>query len=300
MDVYRVAVNSMALDGKLPHGDRRWAVFNDSFVNQHVTILDLANSIYTGHAYAAWHDGRRRTDNFISAQHVGIDMDTGDDRSRIDTLKQHDLVKMFGALIHTTPSHTEQNPRARIVFLLDQPVEDPIAYGAVVSFILTQFGSSDESCKDASRFFYGSQNCEIWWDDRLPNVLPLAYIRTLYARWRKTQPEQETPQRTNNKIVRLDDARAQRVEDATTKSNSPATLDDITRALATIDPWSIDYNRWIGVIAALKREYGDAAMMTAVNWAQGKNGEVEREWARLDTDRANSMHVGTILYMARG
>lgn len=204
---FKIAVNKMAT-GKLPQGDPLWARFNDSFVNCARDPIDLANDIYLGHAYTTWMQGRRSIENFVLAQHIAIDMDSGDERSSFDTLLQHDLVQMYGSLMHTTPSHTADHPRARIIFVLDEPITDAAKYQTAAKFMVAQFDGSDEACTDASRFFYGAYNCDMWFSD---NVLPLQQLRHFYRRWSKrskvtpsvapTQPE---------KIIKLDNYRQER------------------------------------------------------------------------------------------
>lgn len=175
--MYKIAVNTMALDGKLPAGDARWATFNDSFVNQELELIELANVIYTGHSYSGWHNGRRKLENFVCAQHIAVDMDTEDRRSTIETLSANTFVRTYAALIHTTASHTPDAPRARVLFLLDTPITDPNAYQVAAKFLISQFPGADPACSDASRFFFGAKNCEIWMRE---NVLPLAHLRRYY------------------------------------------------------------------------------------------------------------------------
>lgn len=188
---YRIAINKMSLTGKLAQGDPRWGQFNDSFVNQDLTVLDIANSIFLGHAYAAWHDGRRKDENFLCAQHIAVDMESHDERSSIDYLRQQEFIQMYAGLIHTTPSHTDADPRCRIIFFLDEPITDAIAYETAIGFIYSLFPGSDTACVDSSRFFYGAKDCqlELWQD----NVLPMAHLRTFYNRWRRFVAPQEKP-----------------------------------------------------------------------------------------------------------
>jgi hypothetical protein len=54
---YRIAFNRMALTGKLPQGDRRWADFNDGFDNLTLTPTQIADHIYRGYSFTTWHDG---------------------------------------------------------------------------------------------------------------------------------------------------------------------------------------------------------------------------------------------------
>ena len=277
MSYYRIAINSMALDGKLPQGDPRWQAFNDSFVNSDLTAREIADAIHIGHSYAAWHEGRRKTENFILSQHIAIDMDTGDERSSIKKLQEHELVRMYGGLIHSTASHSIAHPRSRVIFFLDQPMDDSTKYSAAAAFLITQFPGADTACKDASRFFYGAAGCTIALIDR---VLPVAQLRRLHKLSAKTSTKPST--------------KPSPVE------QQPADLEDVSAALAKVGAYDIDYNRWIGILAALKREFGDKALPVAVAWAQGKAGEVEHEWERLRLDRPNGMSVGSIFYLANG
>jgi hypothetical protein len=154
---YRIAINAMALSEKIPPGDSRWERFNLAFVNQELEPVDIANEIYTGHAYTTWMNGKRKLEHFICAQHIAVDMDTGDIRSSFDHLLKHDLVRMYASLMHTTPSHTIECPRARVIFLLDEPITDALGYQRAAKFLIAQFGA-DPACSDASRFFYGHKD----------------------------------------------------------------------------------------------------------------------------------------------
>lgn len=199
----KISINEFAT-GKIPQGDPLWRSFNDKFVCQELAPLDLANSIYTGHAYAGWHKGRRCIDNFLCAQHIGVDMDSGDQRSTFDELLQHDFFKTYGGLIHTTPSHAPDNPRARLIFFLDTPITDATAFQAAAKFIVSLFPGADGATTDASRFFYGCFDCEL----EIPfNTLPLAHLRYYYATAKRTETQAERPiaqyyaQQKNEKIA---------------------------------------------------------------------------------------------------
>ena len=198
---YRIAINRMALDAKLETGDPRWKQFTGGFVNQELAVIEIANAIYTGHAYCPWQQSQwRASDNFDCAQHIAVDLDTGDERSSFDYLLRLDLVQMYAGLIHTTPSHTPDRPRARVLFFLDRPICDPEAYRQATIFWLSLFEGADPVCKDPSRFFYGATGCDIWFSD---NVLPVAHMRRYFREWKQAQP-QATP---HDNIIRLDEYR---------------------------------------------------------------------------------------------
>lgn len=297
-DRYRIAFSTMALSGKLPQGDRRWADFNDSFECLTLAPHEIANLIYKGYSFTTWHEGRRSLANFTCGQHVAIDMDTGDGRSAIDTLLLHPWVRMYASLIYTTPSHTPEAPRARVLLLLDKPIDNADAYGEIVQFVMTQFDDPDTSCKDASRFFYGSMNCEM---AMLDNVLPLTQLRRLYAIDRRVNRRQRrhVTAVTAADVINLDAERTKR-RAAALVQNTPNDLERAKEALRKIGPYDVDYNRWIGIIAAMRDEFGEAAFPFVEQWAQGKPGEVRREWDRIKTSAGKSMHINTIFYLAAG
>ena len=62
-------------------------------------------------------------------------------------------------LIYTTASHTTELNKFRIVFLLPEPVSDPVEYAKIAEAFIEKYGS-DKACKNIDRLFYGSQNCE--------------------------------------------------------------------------------------------------------------------------------------------
>jgi hypothetical protein len=185
---YRIAFNRMALRAKLSQGDARWGEFNDSFDNLTFDTTIIADHIYRGYAFTTWMGGRRSIENFICGQHIAVDLDTGDERSTLAALSAHLFVRMYGGILYTTPSHTLEAPRARVLFFLDQTITDPHGYQEAAKFVIAQFDGADVACSDASRFFYGSYGCELAIPD---NVLPLLELRHLFVKWKQAQPRHE-------------------------------------------------------------------------------------------------------------
>lgn len=253
---YRIAISRFALTQKIPPGDPFWNTFNGSFTNRQLTAIDLANSIYAGHPFTTWHkDGWRKTANYQCGQHIGLDMDTEDARSSLPELKRDSFVAKYASMIYTTPSHTQEKPRSRIVFLLDTPIMQAVNYSLAAQALLWLFGTADRQCKDPVRFFYGSQSCEI---EYLENVLPLDKVKELIAKYRESGQRELRRQSTH--ITGTTDQQ------------------DVTAALERIPPWHIDYDEWVRVLMALHAEYGDGGLTMAEQWAQGAPGEVERKW----------------------
>jgi hypothetical protein len=275
----RVAINEMVTE-KLPPGDPRWKQFTGSFRNREVDVIDFCNEIYTGHAYTTWQkEAWRSSENFQLGQHLAVDLDTEDKRSTIDELRKHELVSLYGGIIHTSPSHTAQAPRARVIFLLDQPITTAEGYTAASNFMIAQFGS-DSVCKDPSRFFYGAKGCELWFDE---GVLPLSHLRTYYKQWAAKQPKQKPRKQP-------------RIE---TPAQVKTELGKVQAALATIDPWSVPYDKWIAILAALNHTFGDEALPLAEQWAQGRDNEVVRKWKTFGRYSGTPAGLGSIFHLAR-
>lgn len=255
---YRIAFSKMALDRKISPGDNVWSKFNASFVNDEIETLDIANKIYMGYPLTTWHKNNWRSNtNYQLGQHIGIDFDTEDARSTLPVLAKDKFIQKYAALIYTTPSHTPEAPRARVLFLLDTPIHQAKNYTAAASALLWLFGSADRQCKDACRFFYGSRDCEIEW---LDNVLPLEKIRQIIGQYQAAGTAAKNTH-TNHRAY-----------------TPPADQADVANALKSIKPWSIEYDEWLKVLMAIHHAYGDNGLQLAEQWAEGTPGEVQRKW----------------------
>jgi len=188
--VLKIAVNRQRFVEK-PGREIEWESFNSSFVNMELDVIRLCNAIYLGHAYCPWMDGKRKGENFLLAQHIAIDMDCGDERATLDSLIQHPLVVAYGGIVHETPSHKPDAPRARVIFILDEPITNADGYKAAIQVVSDLFDGSDPACVDAAHFFYGNGRLymltrpeAIWFN---PDAcLPLSELRR-YAKMRNEQ-----------------------------------------------------------------------------------------------------------------
>jgi hypothetical protein len=279
MGTYKMSFSSMSINGKLLAGDPQWERFNNSFENKELETIDVANEIYTGHAFTTWHKKPRNAANYIIAQHIALDFDTEDERSTLPYLAKDKFIKKFAALAYTTPSHTPDAPRARVLFLLDTPINQAKNYTAAVSALLWLFGTADRQCKDACRFFYGSHNCDLEWID---SVLPLTKIRQIIDQYQAT---------------------GNIAKDSHTKHRSympTAEQKEVQDALDYIKPWSIDYDDWLKILMAIHQGFGDAGLGMAESWADGLDGEVRRKWKsfKVNGNENGTVTLNTVFKMA--
>lgn len=278
--VYRIAIGPPVAQ-KIPPGSPYWKEFNGGFRNLEINQPQLVSMISRGHTFTTWHqNGWRRSDNYLAGQHLGIDFDTEDKRSAIDHLINDPFIKKHAALLYTTPSHTIDAPRARVVFLLDEPIYQAKNYVLAVSSLLWLFGSADRQCKDPCRFFYGAgpEGSSAW----PGNVLPLALVKDMIARYKVTGDR----------------------EKRTIQRYTPQTADEaeVQNALKFIPPWGVEYDDWVAVLMAVHSEFpGTNGLSIASAWAQGYPGEVERKWKSFDQagNVSGRVGLGTLFALAK-
>ena len=275
---YKIAFSTMAMEHKIPQGDPIWGQFNASFVNREYELHDIANEIYLARPFTTWHKNNwRNATNYELGQHIGIDFDTEDQRSTLAHLAKDKFIQKYAAFIYTTPSHTPATPRARVLFVLDQPIYQAKNYTTAVSSLLWLFGTADRQCKDCCRFFYGSKNCEFEW---LDNVLPLEKIKQIISQYKET-----------GEVVKK--AHEQRL-------TPTADQQEVAEALKKIPAWSIDYDQWVSVLMAIHQAYGDGGLSLAEQWADGKDGEVSRKWRSFKSsgNGSGAVTLNTVFKMA--
>ncbi len=193
---FAVDVNRLFTD-KVKPGDPRFWKLNMTFSTERLTAAELRAAIHTGHAWTAPHrkerhlrpDGKQTTfrvkQNVIGVQAVGLDSDTGDERSALAWWQAQDFFAAFGAFAHTTASHTEERPRCRVVFVLAELLP-PNDAELLLRALHERFPHVDASTKDAGRIFYGSRGCQFVAPD---NVMPADVARALILEVQQREDE---------------------------------------------------------------------------------------------------------------
>lgn len=295
---FKIAVNRQRFVEK-PGREMDWELFNGSFVNMEVDVLRFCNAIYLGHPYCPWMDGKRAVASFQLAQHIAVDMDCGDVRAEIDTLKQHPLVQAYGAIIHETPSHTPDAPRARVIFVLDEPITDAAGYKAAIQVVTDLFDGADPACVDAARFFFGNGKLHmlgrtegIWFH---PDAcLPLAELRR-FARIRAAK-QREAEQQNRGQWIQRAPTNGHAAPDG-----DKMTLDDLRDRLSKVHPYAMGYETWVKLIAAIRHVYGDASFGLVKAWSDvpGKEPLTDAKWHSLKDSHPNPAGYGTIVQIIK-
>jgi hypothetical protein len=165
----KVAINRH-VKNKIARGDNDgWSSATYKFKNMQVAPEAFIREVASGHAFCAWLKGQRKSKNFQCMQVLAVDIDSG---LTIEEVLAHPFFQKFGWFIYTTPSHRADAPRFRIVFLMEQPIETEQRMKLAYTGIIRMF-AGDRSCTDASRLFFGSENCEV---HRVDRVLPIEQV----------------------------------------------------------------------------------------------------------------------------
>lgn len=127
------------------------------FETRYVTPTEFIDFVLAGNAWSpgTFIDDTRLKANFMGSQVLALDFD--------DNVSVHDcqmdlLMSEYAALIHPSPSSTDELAKTRVIFLLSEPVHDLNRIEAMLKALIEHYShmGADKQCKDGSRFFYGS------------------------------------------------------------------------------------------------------------------------------------------------
>ena len=149
----RISINKL-IKNKIEKDNRKlFGVLTRDCENVSVTLTELAAFVNDGHPFCAQHRDTRRNENFVCSDVLAVDIDDG---MTLAEALNHQFVTRYGGFVYTTPSHTPEHHRFRIVFQTERTITDPAEMTAAYQGLIRKFGG-DEACKDACRAFYGSE-----------------------------------------------------------------------------------------------------------------------------------------------
>lgn len=230
MDTIKVGVSSLAFPEKLAKGDPRWRDLTSSFQNEEMSVADLANAIWTGHAFTVWlKKPWRDTANYLLGHYLCLDFDREGPESSIEVLKTDPFINRYATLIYETYSSNASAGifRSRVLFALDGEIHQAANYVRAASALLWLFSTGDPQCRDAARQWMGTYRKDIY---LLDNRLPLNVVQDLIKRY------EETGKRVRERYVPKpftgsnDDETLQRLESmmaSAASGNRNATLNEV-------------------------------------------------------------------------
>lgn len=132
--------------------------FGFSFYPLTRSLPEVVKHIRTGKAFTVGHfkDNRRIETHFVSSQLLALDLDKCP--MDMDQLEDwSDFIQDYAFMMYPTPSSTIEQPKTRILFILDSIVEQSSRWRVLQLALMEYFAEvkPDEACKDPSRLFYG-------------------------------------------------------------------------------------------------------------------------------------------------
>ncbi|PRT36258.1 hypothetical protein [Bacillus wiedmannii] len=108
---------------------------------------------------------RRAIQNWESQQVIALDFDEG---LTLEEALNESYFKENAAFVYTTFSHTEENHKFRVVFVLDETVTQYRHFKCIINELLERYPYADQACKDGSRLFFGGNKViEFNYENRL-------------------------------------------------------------------------------------------------------------------------------------
>lgn len=267
------------------------AALNHNMRPTFMTIDELAEHIKHGHPFTpAWlkprSDGNaaRNNANWVSARIVAVDIDNsvdsiGGKRRRteqegyvtMDDLLRDENIRRQAAMIYTSPSHTADHHRMRIVFVLPEVVQDHSLYKRIVDALIDRF-NADTAASAISQLFYGSKDCEL---HMLGNVCERQFIDDSLDRMNAVQHETRKARMYIPQGV--------------------PPVDEVRKMLAVI-PDHLDYLDWMRIVSAIGNSYPEEVALELVTnkWP----GE-DRQVAYKLKHRLHKIGIGTLIYNAK-
>jgi hypothetical protein len=152
------------------------SAFGFSFHPVMLTLPQMVKHIRTGKAFTIgyFEDNRRIESHFVSSQLLALDLDQC--QMSIDMLEDSSVfIQDYAFMMYPTPSSTPEQPKTRILFILDTSIDGMNAskrWRALQLGLMDYFAEvkPDEACKDPSRLFYGCETKDYYvnYEARLP------------------------------------------------------------------------------------------------------------------------------------
>lgn len=157
--VYRIAVNSQVINKTTDYKK-----LNECFENRILSPQEIADNVGQGFSIIcsklkADETGtiKRNNDSWLCSELIALDIDSGlsiDEAFKIPQTKN-------ALIIYTSPSHTPEQHRFRIIFDLPYLETNKQRYTAIIEKFIKIY-NADKQCKDTARIYFGNNNAIIF------------------------------------------------------------------------------------------------------------------------------------------
>jgi P4 family phage/plasmid primase-like protien len=239
------------------------------FKNEDLNVPDLAHEANQGHAFTAQHKGRRQKENFTALGFIALDFDKVTSQEEVDAIMAAPgPIGEFWAIQYDTCSATDDNPRFRLVYPLEQVIYDREYGEEAVTAMQWKAGKADPACKDICHFYYGHKGSQpIVREDK---VLPAAALAQLVREYRAATRARAVPTMERPPAATSFDVAAW-LEDYATRHPQDKSRSEYFMSLA-----SALYNKSKGDRYLVKSYARDIDRLAGAKYGDRAENEVER------------------------
>lgn len=241
--------------------------------NAELGAEEFRSAVLDGNAFCCSQlkSAHKATDQFFRANSVWLDFDNKDTghKTTLDRVINSEKMKQMAFAVYTSPSHTPDQHRFRLVFQLPYDVTDPNEYKSIVKLFINKYGS-DPAPSAAAQAFFGNTNAEVY---LFGQTVPEGFIDQL----------------------RVD---AQKEKEETKVKHNGNINDAVVRQMLAAIPKKTDYVVWSKLCHAVNAavEYNrDLAAEIINEWSPGRGNEV---MSKLKTPMKD-ITAGTLVYYAK-
>ena len=241
--------------------------FAEGFNVYDATLDEFIEVLTKGIGFSYVFDGGiRKAPNFQLSDCLCVDIDGG---LRLADAEEHPFVKKFASFIYTTPSHTSDVHRFRIVFLLEQSIEEAGEL-TFATRALAQMLGGDLSVSDPARLFYGNSEARVI---RLGHVLPFEQVAQLIV-----EGDAITKQKRRLAFTGTTTSRFTATTQFITESGEFITADQVTEKTVVRCPFHLD-NRPSSFLAPNDRGdvYHYCSVCCVTRWAPQRQQSAQED-----------------------
>lgn len=280
----QVSLSRLRLHAKPERKSPFWERFTTEYDVVDTNPYELLLAVGQGHSFGPAMQGRRKQENFISGQHLGLDFDGV---APLEGLLEDVFIQSYAGLIYPTLSWSPTDPRYRVVFFLDAPICTARGYAYALNVLHRLFHQADPACNDISRMLFGNGRIDtedLWERCYISEaVLPLHDLRLIAKRFLQRERKR---QRYHPPVQRHD----------------VPPIDEVFGWLKGIDPYAMPYEDWQRLGSAIGHTYGELAYSRFKQWSDstalpGKYPLTWAKWKSLMSSHPQEAGIGTVFYL---
>lgn len=170
-----------------------YAIRSASLVSDVISPLDLVMLVTEGKSYG--NQAVRVTgqpSKFVAGSIISVDLE-GSPACALNIAAQENIYLDFGLFAYTTMSHTDEEPRCRLVFATEKPIKDANDYRIIARSLCSAWIDADRGSWEPFRLFLGNPNGTVSWNG---SILPEDIYMQLLREAKRREKDKEEELRT--------------------------------------------------------------------------------------------------------